>query len=42
MPENKRGFVQLISTLPTSYPGHSILTEDIGEFKDIKNDASQH
>jgi hypothetical protein len=37
LPENKRGFVQLISTLPTSYPGHSILTEDIGEFKDIKN-----
>jgi len=26
-----RGFIQLFSTLPTSYPGHSILTEDIGE-----------
>lgn len=37
LPENKKGFVQLISTLPTSYPGHSILTEDIGEIKDIKN-----
>ena len=26
-----RGFVQLFSLLPTSYPGHNILTEDIGE-----------
>jgi len=26
-----RGLIQLISMLPTSYPGHSILTEDIGE-----------
>jgi hypothetical protein len=27
----KKGLVQLLSLLPTSYPGHSILTEDIGE-----------
>jgi len=27
----KRGLIQLISLLPTSYPGHNILTEDIGE-----------
>ena len=27
---NKKGMVQLISVLPTSYPGHNILTEDIG------------
>ena len=26
-----RGLVQLFSVLPTSYPGHSIITEDIGE-----------
>ena len=26
-----RGLVQLLSILPTSYPGHSIITEDIGE-----------
>ena len=25
------GFIQLMSLLPTSYPGHNILTEDIGE-----------
>ena len=29
--KGKSGLVQLISLLPTSYPGHSILTEDIGE-----------
>lgn len=28
---NERGLIQLISILPTSYPGHNILTEDIGE-----------
>ena len=27
----KRGMIQLLSNLPTSYPGHSILTEDSGE-----------
>tara|TARA_Y100000590_G_scaffold421913_2_gene526076 strand:+ start:817 stop:1866 length:1050 start_codon:yes stop_codon:yes gene_type:complete len=27
----KKGLVQLVSVLPTSYPGHNILTEDIGE-----------
>ncbi len=27
----KRGLIQLISLLPTSYPGHNILTEDEGE-----------
>jgi phenylacetate-coenzyme A ligase PaaK-like adenylate-forming protein len=27
----QRGLVQLVSLLPESYPGHSILTEDIGE-----------
>ena len=27
----KQGLVQLISLLPESYPGHSILTEDLGK-----------
>ena len=31
--KNKRGLIQLFSLLPTSYPGHNILTEDIGELK---------
>mgnify|MGYP006117054167 CR=1 FL=1 len=34
--EGKKGLIQLFSLLPTSYPGHSILTEDIGE---IVNDS---
>ena len=29
--EGKKGLVQTLSIIPTSYPGHSILTEDIGE-----------
>ena len=32
----KTGLVQLLSLLPSSYPGHNILTEDIGE---IVNDS---
>lgn len=31
MENNQKGLVQLISILPTSYPGHNILTEDLGE-----------
>jgi len=27
----KKGLIQLLSLVPTSYPGHNILTEDIGE-----------
>ena len=34
---NKKGFLQLFSLLPTSYPGHNILTEDIGEIIENKN-----
>ena len=30
----QRGLIQLLSLLPTSYPGHNILTEDIGEIID--------
>ena len=30
---NEKGLIQLFSLLPTSYPGHNILTEDIGEIK---------
>ena len=33
----KKGLIQLISLLPTSYPGHNILTEDIGEIVDKNN-----
>ena len=33
--DGKKGFIQLLSILPTSYPGHNILTEDIGSI--VKN-----
>ncbi len=29
--KKSKGLIQLLSVLPTSYPGHNILTEDIGE-----------
>tara|TARA_B100000767_G_C19771275_1_gene540161 strand:+ start:2228 stop:3241 length:1014 start_codon:yes stop_codon:yes gene_type:complete len=31
----QKGYIQLLSLLPKSYPGHSILTEDVGEI--VKN-----
>jgi len=33
-----KGFVQLLSLLPKSYPGHNILTDDIGEI--VNNNCS--
>ena len=33
--KGKKGIVQTISTLPSSYPGNSILTEDIGYISDV-------
>jgi len=33
----KKGLVQLISTLPTSYPGQNIITEDLGMISESKN-----
>lgn len=29
----EQGLIQMLSVLPTSYPGHSILTEDLGRIK---------
>ena len=37
LPDGKKGFIQILSLLPTSYPGHSLLTEDIGKIISIKN-----
>lgn len=33
LPDGEVGLVQLLSVLPGSYPGHSILTEDLGRVK---------
>ena len=32
---NEKGLVQLVSLLPKSYPGHNIITDDLGELKGI-------
>lgn len=39
-PIGKPGLIQVISALPKSYPGHSLLTEDIGVLEGI-NDSSE-
>jgi hypothetical protein len=35
LPIKKEGIIQVMSLLPLSYPGHSILTEDTGEIIDL-------
>ena len=32
LPAGKSGLIQVLSVLPQSYPGHSLLTEDLGEW----------
>ena len=32
LPAGEKGLIQVLSILPLSYPGHSLLTEDIGEW----------
>lgn len=38
-PVGKPGVIQVISILPKSYPGHSILTEDLGVINSIDNNT---
>ncbi|MDC3071691.1 hypothetical protein OA046_01680, partial [Candidatus Pelagibacter sp.] len=40
--KNGKGLVQIISRLPKSYPGHNILTEDIGEIIKDNNCKNSH
>ena len=35
--DGRKGIIQLLSLLPTSYPGHNILTEDMGEIVSSKS-----
>ncbi len=37
VPMGQEGIVQLVSALPSSYPGHSILTEDLGTIIGVDN-----
>lgn len=39
---NKVGVIQLLSVLPTSYPGHNILTEDLGIITKKKHPKCKH
>jgi phenylacetate-coenzyme A ligase PaaK-like adenylate-forming protein len=39
-PHGKEGLIQVVSALPRSYPGHSLLTEDIGVCVGEDNSAS--
>ena len=32
---NQKGIIQVSSLLPTSYPGHNILTEDLVKLKEL-------
>ena len=35
LPPGQPGLLQVLSLLPLSYPGHSLLTEDLGEWTGI-------
>jgi hypothetical protein len=35
LPDGQPGLVQVLSCLPTSYPGHSLLTEDLGVIRGV-------
>lgn len=39
LPKGKVGLIQVLSVLPESYPGHSLLTEDVGEWTGLDDCA---
>jgi hypothetical protein len=40
LPDGQPGLVQVLSCLPTSYPGHSLLTEDLGVIRGENPDGT--
>lgn len=40
LPPGSRGLLQVLSVLPQSYPGHSLLTEDLGECLGVDDPAA--
>lgn len=40
MPDGQPGLVQVLSCAPTSYPGHSLLTEDLGVIRGVDPDGT--
>jgi hypothetical protein len=39
LPTGETGILQVLSVLPLSYPGHSLLTEDLGRIESIDRDS---
>lgn len=39
LPHGQEGLIQVLSVIPLSYPGHSILTEDVGKIEKITKDG---
>jgi len=39
LPDGEPGLVQVLSCIPTSYPGHSLLTEDLGVIRGVDPDG---
>ena len=37
--EKSQGLIQLLSVIPHSYPGHSLLSEDLGEYLGVDDCA---
>lgn len=42
LPVGAEGVIQVLSAVPTGYPGHSILTEDVGVVASIDSDRTPH
>jgi hypothetical protein len=40
LPAGRAGLIQVLSILPRSYPGHSLLTEDMGEWLGVDDDRA--
>jgi acyl-protein synthetase LuxE len=40
LPDGQPGLVQVLSCVPTSYPGHSLLTEDLGVVRGVDPDGT--
>jgi hypothetical protein len=40
LPAGRRGILQVLSILPKSYPGHSLLTEDLGSWTGLDETAA--
>ena len=38
LPDGQPGLLQVLSCLPTSYPGHSLLTEDLGVIRGVDSE----